>query len=165
MDNTYENYELTIIALHGENDQSRLAGLRSTLTSSQPCLETRNGCFMSSLPPISTFVAKSKWKTRGCIYQKARLSRRCLFFTECLAYLHVESLHGRKRFRTIVPQVLWLSFRTHYDSTIQCLTIADGFVRDRWQYSKQHLTHEDDMLNAFSGILSPSTVRTSWVSE
>jgi len=31
------------------------------------------------------------------------------------------------------------------------ISIADGFIRDRWQHSKRHLAYEDDMLKCLQG--------------
>ena len=82
MDQIYENAEATIVAIYGKNDKAGLPGVSKTLRKPQPCLQTAYGHFVSSFPPISTVIANSKWATRGWTYQEARLSRRCLFFTD-----------------------------------------------------------------------------------
>jgi hypothetical protein len=86
MDLIYENSETTIVASYGEDDQSGLPGVSTVLRTQQPSFETANGRFISSCPPISTMIANAKWNSRGWTYQEARLSRRCLFFSEYQAY-------------------------------------------------------------------------------
>ncbi|PMD29793.1 HET-domain-containing protein, partial [Hyaloscypha variabilis F] len=66
MDLIYESADATLIALHGENDQSGLPGVSTLSRATQP---------------------SSHWNTRGWTYQEARLSRRCLFFSRYQVYL------------------------------------------------------------------------------
>ena len=87
MDAIYEASELTIVALHGDDDEAGLPGVSSIARIVQPCLQIGQDYLISSFPPIRAVIAASKWNTRGWTYQEARLSRRCLFFSSYQAYL------------------------------------------------------------------------------
>ena len=124
------------------------------------------GCLISSYPPIKTVLNTSVWATRGWIYQEARLSRRCLFFTEYQVY-------GVCRETTRSEAVLseshhcWISLGLNYRRLNAKLygegnAIMDGLIQDRFSFSRRRLTYESDILDAFRGMLNRSLFVTFW---
>jgi hypothetical protein len=166
MDSIYENAEATIVALYGEDDQSGLPGISSIGRTPQPSFETGSGRLISSFPTITSLIASTNWNTRGWTYQEARLSRRCLFFSEFQVYI-------------VCQQSTWseaVPFDPSSDSLAELLNssrlngalfgadaaISNGLFHDRLEYSKRNLTYETDILNAFRGILHRSSFVTFW---
>ena len=68
MDFIYENAFATIVALHGDNDQSGLPGVSSTPRVPQLSFRKENGRLVWSCPSISTVLRRSTWNTRGWTY-------------------------------------------------------------------------------------------------
>jgi len=166
MDYIYENAKATIVAMYGENDRAGLPGVFGNSRRPQPCFRTARGCLVSSCPPILTLTQASVWATRGWTYQEARLSRRCLFFTEHQVYVVCRETTGSEA----VPsdaQSCWVSSllnSSRLDAALfgpQTLTV-DGFWRDRLAFSRRALTNECDILDAFRGILNRSRFVTFW---
>jgi len=86
MDDIYERSEVTIVALHRQDDEGGLPGVSTVSRIPQQYYETSKGSLISSCPPIRTLIEKSTWNTRAWTYQEARLSQRCLFFSEHQVY-------------------------------------------------------------------------------
>lgn len=166
MDQIYENAEATIVAIHGENDEAGLPGVSKILRQSQARFQTPFGCLVSSCPPIATILRDSVWASRGWTYQEARLSRRCLFFTEhqvysvCREMTRSESVPWESRQSWIA---LGLNHR-RLDARLygEANVIMNGFFQDRYWFSKRHLTHQSDILDAFRGVLNRSPFITFW---
>ena len=167
MDLIYEHAEATIVAMSGENDEAGLPGVCGRARTSQPKFRTTRGCLTSSCPPISQLVQTSKWATRGWTYQEARLSRRCLFFTEHQVYFVCPET-TRSESVPWGPQSCWITSllnSSRLDArlfVIQQFLIGDGFSRDRLEFSRRTLTYESDILDAFRGILNRSRFYTLW---
>src|SRR6201996_7451514 len=164
MDTIYENSEATIVALHGDNDESGLPGVSTTPRSSQLRMQTEKGILISSCPPITTLVAESKWNTRGWTYQEARLSRRCLFFSKFQVYFVCR--HSTKSeaipFDSSTSSVTKLvnDSRGNADLFGRNSSISNGYYYDRLEYTKRDLTKPEDILDAFWGITHRSAFLT-----
>jgi hypothetical protein len=160
MDQIYKNAEATLVSLYGTNDQSGLPGVSSTARTEQPRFPVGDACLISSCPPISTVIQSSTWATRGWCYQEARLSQRCLFFTEYQVYLVCQE--GTRS--EAVPEEASTSYIPYLinssclDANIfgPAVSIADGIYRDRLAFTRRSLTRESDILDAFRGILHAS---------
>jgi hypothetical protein len=166
MDQIYENAEATIVAMSGENDRAGLPGVSEHTRIPQPQFRTVRGCLISSFPPIATLIQRSKWATRGWTYQEARLSRRCLFFTEHQVYVVCRETTGSEAVpsdsRNCWTSSLLNSSRLDAALLGQGTRIMDGFWRDRLAFSQRTLTYESDFLDAFRGILNRSPFVTFW---
>jgi hypothetical protein len=166
MDQIYRNAEATIVAMYGENDAAGLPGVSQVPRIPQPEFRLTHGCLLSSCPPISTLIQTSKWATRGWTYQEARLSRRCLFFTEHQVYVTCLETTASEAVPSESQRcwISWLLNRSRLDDTLFMprTSIAEGFYSDRLAYSQRLLTHGSDILNAFRGILSHSGLVTFW---
>jgi hypothetical protein len=166
MDQIYENAEATIVAIYGDNDEAGLPGVSIIPRKPQPRFQTTHGCLISSCPPIKTVLKASVWTTRGWTYQEARLSCRCLFFTEYQVY----SVCRETSRSEAVPSEshhCWISLGLNFgrlDARLygEGTAIMDGLIQDRFSYSRRRLTHESDILDAFRGILNRSLFVTFW---
>ena len=166
MDLIYENSFATIVALHGDDDQSGLPGVSSTPRTPQLSFSTENGRLVWSCPPISTIVIGSKWNTRGWTYQEARLSRCCLFFSTYQVYC----VCRESTWSEAVPYSPCSSTLTELLNSSRLggalfggdTGMLSGLFRDRLEYTKRTLTYEQDVLNAFRGILRRSSFVTFW---
>jgi hypothetical protein len=166
MDQIYESGEATIVAADGENDEAGLPGVSVTRIP-QSHLRTPRWHFVSSCPPISTVINSAVWATRGWTYQEARLSRRCLFFTEHQVYMvcrhrtYSESLH----LRFTEDWVLALLNSGHLGQDLfgpRLAGLVGALFRDRFNFCQRQLTDENDILNAFRGILRRSPFVSFW---
>jgi hypothetical protein len=166
MDQIYRDSEATIVAMYGENDAAGLPGVSQVPRIPQPEFRLTHGCLLSSCPPISTLIQTSKWATRGWTYQEARLSRRCLFFTEHQVYVTCLETTASEAIPSESQRcwISWLLHRSRLDDTLSMprTSIAEGFYSDRPGYSQRLLTHGSDILNAVRGILSHSGLVTFW---
>jgi hypothetical protein len=169
MDEIYENADATIIALYGDNDEAGLPGVSVVPRKPQDRFSVNKGCLLSSCPPISTLIARSKWATRGWTYQEARLSRRCLFFTDHQVY----GVCPQTTWSEAIPfgrETGWIAAllndtrlgATLFEPEASFNLNLPDFVHDRFMYSARALTYESDALNAFRGILSRSPFVTLW---
>ena len=166
MDLIYENSEVTIVAMSGEDDDAGLPGVSRQPRTLQPQFRTARGCLISSCPPIANLFQTSKWASRGWTYQEARLSRRCLFFTGYQAYIVCRETTGSEavpsKSRSCWTSSLLNSSRLDAALFGPHTSIADGFWLDRYIFSQRKLTYESDILDAFRGILSRSPFVSFW---
>ncbi|KAK4159551.1 heterokaryon incompatibility protein-domain-containing protein [Cladorrhinum sp. PSN259] len=166
MDEVYEAAEATIVAAYGENDEAGLPGV-SVLRLQQPRVQTSSWQFLSSCPPIRSVISSSFWATRGWTYQEGRLSRRCLFLTRHQAYLvcrstsYSETLHSASNDDWI--SALLNSSRLSPDLFCSRLPgLVGTLCRDRLVFCQRQLTHAEDILDAFRGILRRSPFVSFW---
>ncbi|KAH8651901.1 heterokaryon incompatibility protein-domain-containing protein [Tricladium varicosporioides] len=165
MDQIYENAEATLVALYGDNDTSGLPGVSQVPRSCQRRFPLHSGDLISSCPPISNAIANSTWVTRGWTYQEARLSRRCLFFTEYQVYF-VCAETSQSEALPIESNTSWLATVLNSSRLNAGLfgtsTIEEGIFRDRLMFTQRSLTQQSDILDAFRGLLSRTSFITLW---
>jgi hypothetical protein len=167
MDLIYENSVATIIALHGTNDEAGLPGVSNAHRQSQPRYDYGSGCLISTLPRLSSVIAKSAWATRGWTYQEARLSKRCLFFTDYQVYFVCgegtisETIRGGPTTSSVAA----LLNNTYLNEALFAKDQPEhhtGLLGDRLTFSQRHLTYDSDALNAFRGFLARSNLVSFW---
>jgi hypothetical protein len=170
MDLIYENSVVTIVALHGTNDEAGLPGVSNAHRQPQPRYEYGSGRLISTLPPLSSVIAESAWTTRGWTYQEARLSKRCLFITDYQVYFVCgqgtvsETIRGGPTTSSIAE----LLNNTCLDEVLFAKDQSrravhhTGLLRDRLTFSQRHLTYDSDALNAFRGFLARSDLVSFW---
>ena len=166
MDLIYERSIATIVALHGDNDQSGLPGVSSIARTPQSSLDTGKGRLISSCPPIPTVLRGSTWNTRGWTYQEARLSRSCIMFTNYQVYCVCRESTWSEAV-PLDPECSTLIKLLNTSTLDGPLFGVDSFggsglFQDRLQYSKRTFTYDADVLTAFSGILCRSPYVTFW---
>lgn len=166
MDMIYEQSEVTIVALYGEDDDSGLPGVSTVSRIPQPRHQTGKGALVSSCPPIRTLIESSRWNTRAWTYQEARLSRRCLFFSEYQVYFvcKEDTWSEAVRFGPSRSHLTRLLNSHSLGATLfgYSSTAPPGYFYDRLQYSKRNLSFERDILDGFRGVLQRSSFVTYW---
>ena len=166
MDEIYKNAEVTLVALHGDNDRSGLPGVSSTARMQQLKFETEHGCFVSSGRPLSVDIRNSTWATRGWTFQEARLSRRCLFFADlqvyfvCLHTTRSEAVPAEKDSCWIAK----LLNSAYLESGLFELPsfVVGNLYRDRLVFTQRTLSYESDILDAFRGVLHDTSFISLW---
>lgn len=166
MDMIYEQSEATIVALYGEDDDSGLPGVSTVSRIPQPRYQTGKGVLISSCPPIRTLIESSRWNTRAWTYQEARLSRRCLFFSEYQVYSVCKEDTWSESVR-FAPSRNHLTRLLNFQYLSPTLfgwnsSIAGGYFYDRLEYSKRNLSFEKDILDGFRGVLQRCEFVTYW---
>ena len=164
MDLIYESAYATLVAFHGDHDQSGLPGVSIVSREKQPIFDTDKGQLIYSFPGIQSLMENSTWNTRGWTYQEARLSRRCLFFTRYQVYIVCRHSTWSEAVPFDRPEI-WATEPLNSQKLDGSLFGQDdhtGFLRDRLEYSKRNLSHGTDQLNAFRGILRRSSFFTLW---
>ena len=166
MDDIYERSEVTIVALHGQDDEGGLPGVSAVSRIPQQYYESRKGSLISSCPPIRTLIEKSRWNTRAWTYQEARLSRRCLFFSEHQVYFVCNQCTWSEAvpFEPSRNHLTRLLNSQRLDAVLfgSNSSVATGYFYDRLEYSKRSLSFEKDILDGFRGILQRSSFITFW---
>jgi hypothetical protein len=164
MADIYSLSYLTILAAAGEDSRAGLAsyGRRSSIIS-YLLRKTSKGSFVASLSPqlAAQEIAQSVWASRGWTLQEYALSRRVLFFTGSYAFLRCEHAlrcedfslgfsdyfeEARKWVLPLPPFYRRIEFpHRHYPSTVSQLVA---------QFVHRNVRYENDVLNAFTGILT-----------
>ena len=167
MDLIYENAVVTIVALHGTNDEAGLPGVSSSHRQLQPRYNYESGCLISTLPPLSSVTAESAWATRGWTYQEARLSKRCLFFTDYQVYFVCGQGSGSETIRggPTTSSIAALLNNTYLNKALSAKDRPEqhtGLLGDRLTFSQRNLTYDSDALNAFRGFLARSNLVSFW---
>ena len=164
MDLIYESADATIVALHGDHNQSGLPGVSTQSRATQPTFDTGTGQLIYSFPAIMSLIENSKWNTRGWTYQEARLSRRCLFFSRYQVYLVCRHSTWSEAvpFDPVTNWITKLLNSQNLDGALFGEDSYRGWQRDRLEYSKRILSHETHVLYAFKGILRRSSFVTLW---
>jgi hypothetical protein len=166
MANVYSQSFLAIIAATGPDSNAGLAPYGNRGRNSKiPYLIRRssNGSFVASFSPqiAAQEIARSAWASRGWTLQEYALSRRVLFFTGSYAFLRCESGLWCEDFglgfsNCFEEDLKWdlplppFYRRTpdpdrHYSST---------FSQMLAQFIRRDLRYEQDILNAFLGVLT-----------
>lgn len=167
MDQVYARAAFTIIALDGANVH---AGLHGVSTRPRTCIQqvaVPNGHLRSTLPILSTLIDESIWSTRAWTFQELRLSRRCLFFTQCQVYFSCSEVTLSEALPEVAPPKSWLAncFRSGHSDPISRYMFKEtlaGFFGDRLRYTSKTLSYQKDILDAFRGIIGLHEYVTLW---
>lgn len=163
MDQIYANAFFTIIAAAGEDCHEGLPGVSSCHRPLRQEVTVRGTTFLElGRWPGNIELSESTWASRAWTYQEGFLSARRLVFLAnqafylCNGMCVRESVQQRFQgahqvsigaFRHITPQ--------HRDKSVH------HFMRQVEEYSKRHLSYEEDSLNAFLGVLNFYTRSTA----
>ncbi|KAF4546314.1 Tol-like protein [Lasiodiplodia theobromae] len=163
MDYIYKQADLTIVAAAGDHSDYGLPGVSTVPRSPRQSLKIGNYVLMSCWrdTTLAHALEQSKWMERAWTYQEALLSERRLFFTD-YCYLHDcgkcfaegdESVqfdswrHCPKRVAHGHAKLTsqWMAYHAFPSATDMCKRIEE--------YSRRHLSHQSDALNAITGVL------------
>jgi hypothetical protein len=157
----YEQSVVTIIAAAGDDPYYGLPGVSTTPRKSQPHMKIGSRTLIST-PYVKNEILHSKWNSRGWTYQEGLLCRRRLVFTDTQIYFQCNSMHclesiyapleilhthnnNRMRDQVEMSRVFPLrglgKYPKHLESRLN-------------EYLKRSLTFENDILDAFRGILT-----------
>ena len=176
MDKIYEGALCTIVSVSAEDRNSPFSGI-SVLRKIQPSALVEGKTLVSSLSSLSALNVRSKWASRGWTYQEALLSRRCIFFTSEQAYfvfctmdccesivrppISPEHEHHPSLVNGLLP------IRMFDQDDVDAREVRDN--RTTYQthdqiraYTQRQLTYNDDILNAFRGLLNRSNFHSFW---
>ncbi|KAK1758238.1 heterokaryon incompatibility protein-domain-containing protein [Echria macrotheca] len=170
MGDIYQNSDLTIIAAAGEGPHHGLPGASAT-----PRRELRPYEFLSGSQPWALYqlptnlkrvIRDSNWYKRGWTYQEALLCRRQLVFTKDQVYLQCKKTHCMEILCPTLasdhPGIEALGPTAEISSRFAVGRVFHPMTRQLActefptmvnEYARRKLTYEDDILDAFEGIL------------
>ncbi|KAM7198325.1 Heterokaryon incompatibility protein (HET) domain containing protein [Rhypophila sp. PSN 637] len=187
MDQIYDGAFVTIFACAGSDSSFGLPGVSGQGRRKQPQVQVSPEIsLLSAFPPLHTAVQDSTWMQRGWTYHEAVLSRRALFFTDFQVYYSCSGMTCSEALP--VPEEPRSYFRSdlmksHVDRSIMtdllvpspdfiCLEPGQEFTSDLSpldilkdhivRYTSRQLSYQEDILNAFRGILSRSPFLSLW---
>jgi hypothetical protein len=167
MDKIFELAILTIIAASGTNADSGLIERKGTFSSVTGFVE---GIGLVEIKRWPTDLRECPWSQRGWCYQEDHFSTKCLIFAynrvfyECPSGYWVETRPRGRLGRALRDRVK--PIRT--DGELVSNSPVDGgptldfeeYADHVRAYSKRKLTFENDILNAFSGIMVQMSERS-----
>jgi hypothetical protein len=166
MDRMYAGAYATIVASAGSNSTFGLPGISRSRRSEQLSATVSDMELYSSLPPLQIALNAATWNERGWTYQETILSRRCLFFTDIQVYFVCAGMSSCEA--AILNQIASPPTSTLHHSTESAMSAVifrdgnftlgeppfDQFAAHICQFSGRHLTYDNDILNAFRGLLT-----------
>lgn len=161
MGEIYSNAYCTVIAAAGEDAQTGLPGVSNISRREQRRVNVKDVTLIElpySKDHGSALLSSSKWATRGWTYQEGYLSTRRLIFTEyCLLYLCNREFASEpfKNRVTTTREANKQSFARFVPSaTFSGHQASAATLREHIQeYTRRDLSHSEDSLNAFLGVL------------
>lgn len=173
MHEIYDAAMATIVALSGRDADSGLPGLRARSRQAQRSIERANLQFIAFPPPLLEEIKASCWESRAWTLQERMLSRKLIYFSASQVHFQCQ--------KCVKSEVAVSSMRTDESRTTNTISmelspdtdlspLTDQWVRCRnigetrplffpvysrlvQQYTMRNLSHEADILNAFSGIM------------
>lgn len=168
MGEIYSNAYCTVIAAAGKDAQTGLPGVSRTRQKQREV--NVKGVILTELPYSkdhgSALLSSSKWATRGWTYQEGYLSTRRLIFTDYrLLYLCNKEFAPEpfKKQQSTSGEAIWAQrhwAKKHSFARFVPHTAFSGHrasaanLREQIQeYTRRDLSHSEDSLNAFLGVL------------
>jgi hypothetical protein len=165
MDAVYNLAFLTIIAASGDDANTGLSPFISArLIPDRSIYVETISCknFLSSLSPLhaAEVIAKSKWATRGWTLQEYVLSKRSVIFTGQYVFFRCEEALWGEDFGLHLSS--FCDNRLDWDLPLYRISITpqsaarhypESYSRLAAQYIRRNLTNQEDILDAFLGIL------------
>ncbi|XPT01266.1 hypothetical protein M3J09_010405 [Ascochyta lentis] len=160
MDRIYHNAAITIIDAAGADPRYGLPGVSSAGRRSQEIISFK-GQKLISIPNMQQVVSSSKWGMRGWTYQEGLLSRRRLVFTDTQVYFQCLEQHFCESLsvplehvsRTYQREVKPLMQHTQAFPSQGAGTLHHHLYERIQEYLFRRLSHDSDVLHAFTGIL------------
>lgn len=157
MDVIYICASFTIVAADSQNANHGIHGI-SLKRNQLPHFEHGSQSAVLSSDTVYEWLLSSEWGKRGWTYQEAIFSRRLLVFAECFSYLicpltvkredcYERDLGTRN---TDYREFKYLEL-PDFSSPLQNTNLYESYVKG---YVTRTLTKEEDMLNAFNGIMT-----------
>jgi hypothetical protein len=163
MQNIYANSEVTIVCASGEDSWAGLAGVGSRVR--QQHVEDIHGLQLSNvLPNFERSIRKTTWITRAWTLQEMYFSRRLLYFTEQQIYFQCSKSSWREDQCLETPPFIQINMpepATDFSPLLYKASQNLGGSQSQFEnychtihlYISRDLTVQDDILNAFSGVI------------
>ncbi|MCJ1465915.1 hypothetical protein MMC07_004534 [Pseudocyphellaria aurata] len=152
MGNIYSRAMLTLVVADGSSCRAGLPGVRPGSRTSVQHKELIDGMLLATeLNDMHEVVNRSIWNTRGWTYQERELSKRYLYFTQSCVYFTCNQMvckedSGLRDVSRIGTKGLRIRTENH--------PVWNNYCRAVRKFTKRTLTVEEDMINAFEGIIS-----------
>lgn len=152
MGNIYSRAVLTLVAANGSSCHAGLPGVRPGSRTSFQHTEKVNGMLLATeLLDIHHTVDPSIWNTRGWTYQERELSKRYLYFTDSCVYFSCNQMLCKEDCG--LRDVSRLSDKGHRIRA-EKHPVWNNYRRAVKNFTKRELSFEEDVVNAFEGIVS-----------
>ncbi|KAM7185481.1 tol protein [Rhypophila sp. PSN 637] len=168
MDVIYQHAFFTIIAAAGDNPHHGLPGVRDTPRNAQPQF-TVGSRTLISVPLVKRKILKPTWNSRGWTYQECLLSRRKVVFTDSQVYYQCNAMHCVEGIRAPLESLHVLNRSRMSDQVNMSRAFplriigkeSYGLEALVTEYLHRSLTFENDILDAFRGVLAAHERRFS----
>ena len=160
MDSIYQSSKFTIVAAHGIDSEAGLPGVRpSSRILEQRVIDVRGLKLANVLPQFTYSVDNSLWNTRGWTYQERLLSERKLVFTSDQVYFQCD--HGdcsEDTYSTFHQSSVLNEFPPSENESLYKIRLRNAISFDVYtmmveEYTRRDLSHKEDIVNAFEGVL------------
>ena len=163
MDAIYQNSDVTIVAVGGQDGNYGLPGVGRRHRRKQASGSVGKHFLISTMNSPGSLVENSKWITRGWTYQEGLLSKRRLVFTDEQIYYECHGMHCCETLDMPLQDMHIKSqqrFRMEFCQQGSMGVFPHGIGRGPWEilerieeYSQRSLTKQSDVLNGILGIL------------
>jgi hypothetical protein len=168
MDQIYLGSILTIIAAAGQDAGYGLPGVGNRQRIQQQSVKLSDATLVQIFPHASQDLLGSKWATRAWTYQEGYLAARRLIFTDHQASFLCNKIYSSEStkvpltapeeeenapFHGIIPTALITKGLFNSERPVSNLTAVRYILKHMREFSRRHLSHDSDSLNAFLGIL------------
>ncbi|EGR53103.1 uncharacterized protein TRIREDRAFT_103303 [Trichoderma reesei QM6a] len=148
----FSHSALTLVVAAGEGLDDGIAGI-SVPREEQLSIQTETELFTTSLLRPDLEVASSKWASRAWTYQEGLLSRRRLVFTPSQVYFQCQAIHCHESLALPLKYASGLNFGRVFPPSTDAALQPIRFKNHIKAYLAKSLTHTDDHLDAFRGLL------------
>ncbi|TFB02008.1 hypothetical protein CCMA1212_005842 [Trichoderma ghanense] len=148
----FSHSTLTLVVAAGEGVEHGIAGV-SVPREEQLSIQTETELFTTSLLRPDLEIASSKWASRAWTYQEGLLSRRRLVFTPSQVYFQCQAVHCHESLALPLTYAPGLNLGRAFPPSTEAALHPTRFKNHVKAYLAKSLTHTDDHLDAFRGLL------------
>ncbi|KAL6856441.1 heterokaryon incompatibility domain-containing protein [Trichoderma novae-zelandiae] len=148
----FSHSALTLVVAAGGGVEDGIAGV-SVPREEQLSIQTETHLFTTSLLRPDLEIASSKWASRAWTYQEGLLSRRRLVFTPSQVYFQCQAMHCHESLALPLKYAPGLNFGRVFPPSTDGALHPTKFKNHIKAYLAKSLTHTDDHLDAFRGLL------------
>ncbi|KAL7948951.1 heterokaryon incompatibility domain-containing protein [Trichoderma barbatum] len=152
MGQIFSHSAVTLVAAAGEGIDDGIAGV-SVPREEQLSIQTESDLYTTSLLRPDLEVASSKWASRAWTYQEGLLSRRRLIFTPSQIYFQCQAIHCHESLSLPLEYAPGLNFGRIFPPSAEDILRPIKLKSHIKAYLAKSLTHTDDHLDAFRGLL------------
>jgi hypothetical protein len=161
MDIVYHCAILTIVAMHGQDSNAGLPGLRADTRPAEIFAEIGDKVLLVTPPGLRGSADASRYERRGWTLQERILSRRCVYFSTTEVYFQCRVAVWREA--SLAQELLGFSHEFEPPSMMNPIELSRGgsiinaenaYQRLVENYTQRRLTYASDKLNAFRGLVN-----------